>query len=294
MRYISKTFRFAQISIVLAVALAGCYSNNEPRKKTETIYVTLPPIAYLVREIAGPGYKVKTLFSDNQNPHTFEPQIKQIKEISQSDIFFVAGLPEEQAFEKHFKGKKYPVVMNVSENITKMHMGCSKCAGCSGLDPHTWMTPDNLSKQAVVIFSALVMTYPEDKRTFKIRLDTLMKKLDALDKSVRAKLAPCKGDTFFVYHPSFGYFAKQYNLKQIAIEKDGKKPSIKHLEDVIKIGQKLKNKVVIAQPQFLKKYPEMIAREIGAKVYAVNPLGEDPTETISKLADIIAGSYSEN
>ena len=269
-------------------SLSGCSSYEPKRKKSNTIYVTLPPIAYLVKQLAGPGYKVQTLFSTTQDPHTFEPQTKQIADISKSDIFFVAGMPEEKAFEEHFENKRYPAVYNVSRFIKKRKLNCSKCASCNNLDPHTWLSPENLDKQAIAIVSALSAHYPENKKTFQTRYKTLRKQLNELNEEVSKKLKPYKGQAFFVYHPSFGYFAQAYGLKQIAIENEGKKPSVKHLRKIIEIGSKQKHKVVITQPQFIRKYADEVAREIGAKVYLVNPLSADPIDTIEKLADIIS------
>ena len=45
-----------------------------------------------------------------------------------------------------------------------------------------------------------------------------------------AVLLPAKPPRrFLVYHPSWGYFAQEYGLVQIAIEAEGKEPSAKRL-----------------------------------------------------------------
>ncbi|KKK55879.1 hypothetical protein LCGC14_3070140, partial [marine sediment metagenome] len=44
-------------------------------------------------------------------------------------------------------------------------------------------------------------------------LDAFFADVDATDRKVRKALAPVSGQTFFVFHPSFGYFAEAYGLK---------------------------------------------------------------------------------
>ena len=41
---------------------------------------------------------------------------------------------------------------------------------------------------------------------------------DELDGELRRKLAPLAGRSFLVFHPSWGYFAADYGLRQVAIE----------------------------------------------------------------------------
>lgn len=88
-----------------------------------------------------------------------------------------------------------------------------------------------------------------------------------------------------VYHPAFGYFAKEYNLKQIAIEHRGKAPSPKVIKDCIDKAKQYNLSYVFVAPQFTTKHAETIAYQIGGKTLFVDPL---PRHYISNMRSVAA------
>lgn len=90
--------------------------------------------------------------------------------------------------------------------------------------------------------------------------------------------------TFLVFHPSWGYSAKAYGLKQAAIEIEGKEPSPKDMERVIAMGRETGAKVVFVQPQFSEKSASVIAKQIGATVVRLDPLAEDWSGNLRRAA----------
>jgi zinc transport system substrate-binding protein len=43
---------------------------------------------------------------------------------------------------------------------------------------------------------------------------------------------------FIVFHPSWGYFARDYDLKQVSIEVGGQEPSAAELGELVKEAQR--------------------------------------------------------
>ena len=60
------------------------------------------------------------------------------------------------------------------------------------------------------------------RRDYASNCRAFIAELDALDRDIRAILAQSAGKPFLVFHPSWGYFAQDYGLRQIAIEAEGK------------------------------------------------------------------------
>ena len=80
------------------------------------------------------------------------------------------------------------------------------------------------------IYLALSEKDPDNSSFYKSNYQELADKLDTAGREISEMLAPYKGLQFFVFHLSFGYFADEYSLEQIAVESGGKEPSPASLE----------------------------------------------------------------
>ena len=129
----------------------------------------------------------------------------------------------------------------------------------------------------------LVEIDPAHKADYEKNLKQLDADLDALDAQLANELAPLKGRTFFVFHPAFGYFARDYGLKQEAVETGGKAPGPKHVKELIDKAKSEGVRVIFVEPQFSQQAAKAIADQIGGVVIPINPLAED---YIANLQDV--------
>ena len=144
--------------------------------------------------------------------------------------------------------------------------------------------------QAKNIAAALSEKYPENKALFEANLAKFEAKLDDLDGFIKSTLANVKNREFIVYHPSWGYFAKRYDLEQIAIEVDGKEPKPAELKELIEEAKEHGVKVIFVAPQFSKKAAQTVAKESGASVVEIDQLPLDWDAELRKTAQIFAKS----
>jgi zinc transport system substrate-binding protein len=71
---------------------------------------------------------------------------------------------------------------------------------------------------------------------YQANYKAFLEELKAPDMEIRRVLQTTDQHArFMVYHPSWGYFARNYGLEQIPIELEGKKPSPRKLLQLIKI-----------------------------------------------------------
>ena len=103
------------------------------------------------------------------------------------------------------------------------------------------------------------------------------------DKEIRCLLQEADS-TFLIYHPALSYFARDYDLKQISIEKDGKEPSPNQLKELIETCRKEKAHVIFVQQEFDKRNAQLIADELGVSVVSINPLSYDWNEEMLHVA----------
>ena len=96
-----------------------------------------------------------------------------------------------------------------------------------------------------------------------------------------------KHKTFLIYHPALTYFAKEYGMRQISIENEGKEPNPAHVKAIVDTCRAQNIRVVFIQNQFDISNATTIAQEIGGKVIPIDPLAENWKEEMERLLNII-------
>jgi zinc transport system substrate-binding protein len=96
-----------------------------------------------------------------------------------------------------------------------------------------------------------------------------------------------------VFHPSWGYFADDYGLRQLAIEVDGKVPSDAEISRLQRRARELGITVVYVQPQIAGQALHAVADSIGARVETLDPLAPDVIANLRQTATEIAGSFDD-
>ena len=276
--------------ILLFTLLFGSLLSAAP-----TVTVSILPQKYFVEQIAKDFLHVNVMVAPGANQHTYEPKPAQMKELAKSDAYFSIGDGFEKAWLPKFKSSNPKMLMvDTVKDIEKIamaehhHEGETKDAHQEhedeSLDPHVWLDPILVKTQAKNIYDALVILYPAQSAEFTKNYETFIASLDALDASIQTTLAEVKSRKFIVFHPSFGYFAKRYNLEQIAIEVSGKEPKPSELATIIKEAKEENAKVVFVAPQFSQKSAISIAKQINGKVLPIDPLAYAWSENLLSIA----------
>ncbi len=254
------------------------------------VSVSIPPQAFFVQKVAGDLVSVEVLVKPGSSPATYSPKPSQLKLISDSLIYFTIGVAFEKSWLPRFSSiNSKMLIVDTTKNIQKIPMEEEDEHKHHGhhhgeLDPHVWLDPNLVKLQIITIRDALIRVDKENREIYLKNSKNFIKELDAIDKEIRAILSNVSQREFIVFHPSFGYFAKAYGLKQIAIEKGGKEPSVRYIKKVIDLASKKSIKTVFTAPQFPQKSAKQIAKIIGGTVKNINPLARDWDKNILDIA----------
>ncbi len=232
------------------------------------ISVTILPQKGVIENIA-PNANVNVMVPPGNSPATYSPDFKQLKAIKNSDIYFTIGVP----FDKKYINK----IKEINPNIKIIYFG--KYLNTSS-NPHIWLSPAFLQLEAKVVLDTLIDTDPKNKEIYLQNYQKYINKLSLLEVKGFKEI---KQKAFITFHPSFYYFAKDFHIKQIALQKEGKAPSFAYLAKIIQIAKKENIKTVIISPEFPTKYAKIVANKINAKVKIISPLNEYPEDTINEL-----------
>ena len=156
-----------------------------------------------------------------------------------------------------------------------------------GIDPHIWMSPVNAGIMVHNISNGLVAADPENESFYRKNRDAYLQQLDEIDREIRDSLAGVEDRRLMVYHPAFGYLAREYGLTMISIEKEGKEPTAAGLTKLIEQAKAHGIKVIFAEPQFDPKSAEVIAEAIKGNVVLIDALAEDYISNMRRIMNEI-------
>ncbi|MEA1910190.1 MAG: zinc ABC transporter substrate-binding protein [Spirochaetota bacterium] len=291
------------ILTIFTVLFTSCNRDSTAQEDLIHVFVSIEPQKFFIEKIGGKWVVAEVMVKPGQSPATYEPTPSQITKLGKSDQFFSIGVPFEKAFlEKIRKSLPNLIITDTSDGIKKREISGhdhdadheeydeSDLKVQEQMDPHIWMSPLLVKKQASNMLRALISLKPEYRDYFTENYNKFASDLDAVHMDIKKSLEGLEGSTIFVYHPSFGYFTDLYGFEQIAIETGGKEPGPKELENIINEVIEDEVKVIFVQPEFQSSSIKVITEATGAAVISVNPLNYDYLDNLRYMADILGDS----
>jgi ABC-type Zn uptake system ZnuABC Zn-binding protein ZnuA len=274
------------LSILL---LAGCGEEPAATNDDRPLVVTSVPIIYsLVANVAGEEVRVEEILPPGVTPHdvTFTPD--QVKLVAGADLLVENGAGLEAGWlDKLVSAAENPDLVRVvaSDGVDYLKPMEATPIPDSGaeegeeeqgnVDPHVWLDPNNAKLMVRNITEGLKRIDPDGASGYERRAEEFSRSLAELDAEIEAELADLPSRDFISFHSAFGYYARAYDLRQVAVieEFPGKEPSARYLTALIDLVKTSGVRAVFSEPQFSSRPAETLARETGARVYEVDPEG---------------------
>lgn len=273
--------------LMMVVLLVGCnagkqtsqpVTDNKSKQKL-IVFVSILPQADFVRQLGGDRVEVSVMMPPGANEHNYEPDTGQLKALSKADLYVKVGhLPFEDAWMERF----------ISTNRDMLVVDSSQSIEMIEHNPHIWLSPRLVKIQAETISAALVQLDSQNQDYYLQRKKIFLKELDKLDQEITATLSGVKGKSFLVYHPAWGYFARDYGLQEIAIEEHGKEPGAREMSRVIDYAKKNQIKTIFDSSQHSTHSADAIAAELDARVVLLDPLPADYMDNMRKVTKTMA------
>lgn len=284
------------------------------------IFVSILPQKYFVEQITGHDWDIKVMVKPGQSPVTYEPTPKQMMELADAEYYCSIGVQFERIWlakvvdnysdlkiintiqDIELIGvtdwKELTNIMNSlnnNENISHGHLHQTKGTNERGhshsnemMDPHTWLSPELIKIQTRNIYNYIVKDHPEKRNEYRSNLENFIERLNKLQTKLINIFEAKEHVSFLVFHPAWGYFAREFGLEQIPIEVEGKSPTPKEMGAIIKFCREMKIKAIFVQKQFSQEIAQSIADSIGGKVILLDPLAENYFDNLLEIAKKLA------
>lgn len=267
--------------LILIFTFSGCKESEN--SNTIKLSVSISPVATFVKNVCGDKAEVITMIPTGASAETYEMSPKEIATFSQSAVFFSVGVPaEENGILPHIA--KTTKIVDLASSVNAVYpdlkIGNER-------DPHIWLSPKRAIIMIEEICNELCILDPENSEIYRKNASDYIEKLDSVNNQITNTFKDKRRKVFYISHPSFSYFAVDFGLDMISLEKDGKEISPKELAEIIDIAKKSGAKVIFYQEESSKKMAEAFAKEIGGKTEILSPLSPDYCDNLLKTATLI-------
>ena len=287
------------MAVLLSLLLNAAAENRRP-----VVFVSIGPQLESVQRIGGGAVDVHAMLPAGLSPETYSPNVRLMSALARADAYITIGVPFEKPLIKKIR-VSFPKLKiidgTVGMKFRRMEGGAhhhhhhdhddgdDEHDGEAGEDdPHVWLDIENMKCHARTVATVLAELLPDKEHaTVEARASEYLHELDLLAAELKTKLMHLRGTEVVVYHPAFGYFLDDYGICQKAVELEGKEPGGRYLGTVIREARHDGIRVIFVQPQFNAKAAEVLSHEIGGKVLPFNPLPDDFSDGLRRLADAL-------
>jgi zinc/manganese transport system substrate-binding protein len=265
------------LAVTALVALAGALPAYAQQKIR--VVATLPVLAELAKAMGGDKVEVQAIASPVQDPHFVDAKPSYILAASRADVWIEAGMELEVGWA--------PLVREGSRN-GRIQLGGTGFVDASshvrklgvptgGFDrsrgdvhpfgnPHYWLDPLNAVPITADIVLALSRVDPRNAGYYADRRRAFLSELDQRMGGWRTRMAPLRAKPMVSYHESWEYMASRFGFRVIGkLEpKPGIPPSPSHLARLIEQMKEAGARLILVEPYYEKRNPQLVARETGA------------------------------
>lgn len=280
--------------LILGVFVSCSRSGNNTTEKIIT--VSIAPYKYFVEAIAGGDFTVNVMVPPGSDPHIYEPVPGQITKLRASAGFISNGY---LGFEMTWLERLY----ETNPDIRKLNLGESidpiksehhhEGDNLEGADPHYWVSPKCALRMAESVKTFLQELMPSSSVKYEENYLKFISRIQELDKRSEEYFSFYRGKSFMIYHPNLAYLARDYGMREIAVESEGKEPSPSMMKDLIDISRKDSITTIFVQREYDTRNARSIAAETGARLVIIDPLAEDWYASTAAIIDALHESFKK-
>lgn len=279
-----------EILLILIILLSTIFCSNSILRSQElNTAVTIVPQKDMINKIAGQKISVTVLIPPGYSPGNYAPKPSELTKLSDAKIYFSIGVPADiqnilpkiKQFNSDIK------VVRLDKMVSNIYPDRKFTNGSR--DQHIWLSLKRTKVMAEIIRDQLIKLNPDQAESYKRNTKIYIDKIEKTQKEIKELLKDKKGDFFLVYHPSYGYFAEEFDLKMISIEEDGKEATAKQIQKIIDFARENNIDKIFYQAEIDSRQTKAIAEEIDAELIKLDPLAENHLENLVEIAKKIAG-----
>ena len=264
------------------------------------VAVSVAPQAWLVENIGSQTTKTLVMSPPNASAHTYEPKPLQMAKLTKASAYMACGVEFEKIWLKRFEQSAPNMrVFHTDREIEKLTLTPPRYGADdyqtfnkrAAIDSHIWFSAGAMRAQALAIIDALTEIDPINAELYRTNGERTLKKIDAIHKELAARFKPYKDRAFLIHHPALGYFAREYGLRQLFIEFEGKEPKPSDFAALIKLARDEKINAVFVERGVSPKSALSLASALGVEVTPMAIMSEEWESLMRDTANALIKAF---
>lgn len=286
------------LTIVLALLASACGfrqpgAASTPAAAKLRVVASIYPVYEFARQVGGDRLELTLLVPPGAEPHDWEPTAREMVAIKSAKLFLYHGAGFEnidKLLTKEALGTTKAVAVSDGIPVIGDEEGNSHGEQAAHIDAHIWLDPEYAQREVANIAAALAAVDPANAGYYRQNAERYNRELAALDREYRRGLANLPRRTIVTSHAAFGYLAKRYGLRQLAIMglSPDSEPTPEKMADIVRFCRKHDVKYIFFETIVNPRLAETIARETGAKLLVLNPVESLTDEEIKQGKDYLS------
>jgi ABC-type Zn uptake system ZnuABC Zn-binding protein ZnuA len=282
-----KTYRripvriFPALAAIASLALIGCQARNNPgteKDSSPTLYVTsLPVFSSFIHDIAGDRSAVKTLLSNGQSPHGYQPRPSDAKSIADARLV-ILGSPVLDGWASRFSPDKSFYLSELVSDSLLLHTG-------TGSNPHFWTDPLLMKAIIPLLVDRLCSVDSDGCPTYRNNADSVTISIDELHLELTRNLLQLRDACTVSSQPFFDYFLRRYQIVDLGALENVPGHSVSPLA-VTQLLKEVSEKscvAIVAQQSSPTKLVNMFAEESGIAVIYLDIINASSRESYVQI-----------
>ncbi len=281
--------------VLLAELAASCRSAVHPHKQ---VAATVFPVYDLVRRVAGDRLEVQLLLAPGLDAHDYEPRPRDVAGISDAGLIFAVGLGLDTWAQRLARaaGIGEARVFEIGPLMDPILAPPGLIRSEPLIDAHFWTDPVRAQSAVDVIIDALSSLDVEGGPFYRERGQLLKRSIAAVHAEVAERAPRWRRRRIVSFHGSLFYFASRYGLQVVSVVQPvpGSEPTAQHMTALTGLLRGADPPALFVEPQLEGQLARALARETGAVVHEVDPMGGGPrAASYEELLRGIAASMEE-
>ncbi|MCS6859770.1 MAG: metal ABC transporter substrate-binding protein [Abditibacteriales bacterium] len=273
------------------------------------VITTNTTLADFVKQVGGDRVTVESLAKGTQDLHYIEPRPSLVTKLRDADMLVINGLAFDIWIYPLIDSARNSKVVTGSVGFVDASMGVKptevppgKVSMAQGEvhplgNPHYLLDPVRAKQAVKNILDGLVRVSPADAATFRANYDKYIAALDRKIQEWQKLMSPHKGKPVVTYHRSWNYFLERWGLDYFGtIEpKPAIPPSSGHVTRLMQDMKARGVEVILKEPYFPNKFPQLIAQETGAKLLVLPEWvgGKEGLDSYIQLMDYLVKQVAD-
>lgn len=298
--------------LVLLLVLAVACSTNQtsPEEGKVRVVTSFYPLYDFTKKIGGEHVQVTNLVPAGVDAHDWAPKSRDVVHMTEADLLIYNGLgfegwlddfldslnPEARVTPVSATALLEPIVLGQEDDhhddIEADGHDLEHADGDEhghdqdhahdhahdhdhgNYDPHAWISPLSAKKMAEQIMRSLAAVDPEHADNYKANYEQLAAQFDELDQELRLIIAASSRSDIVVSHDAYGYLARDYGLKQLAVMgiSPESEPTPQDMKNIARYVEENQVKYILFEELASPRIAEILAQEAGVETLVFTPV----------------------